>query len=324
MRKMLWLTIGTGVLGLALFAGVLGFDAPSKPTPLASVSDPFAKVDFTDLPALRRYPARDGAELDYRAYPGGDTQVVVLIHGSSDDGSGMHPLAKALSMAGATVYVPGLRGHHNSGRSGDIDYIGQLDDDLGDFVAALRALHPQASFSLIGFSSGGGFVLRVIGHPEQKLFDRFILISPALPYDAPTIRPSTGGWVSVALPRIIALRLLNRVGIDWFNGLPIVAFATQPGVEFLTSAYSYRLQANFSAPPDYLAGLGRSRKPAALLVGGSDELFYPDRFAPLFQPVRPDIPVTIVPGLGHIAMSVTPEGITAVLRSFQELTAPPA
>jgi len=71
-------------------------------------------------------------------------------------------------------------------------------------------------------------VLREIGTPDERLFDRFIMISPALPRSAPTIRPDTGGWVSVAKPRIIVLAMLNRLGIDWFNGLPIVAFATSP------------------------------------------------------------------------------------------------
>ena len=79
----------------------------------------------------------------------------------------MHPLAKALRDAGASVYVPVLRGHGNFGRSGDIDHIGQLEDDLADFIAVLRPLHPNASFSLIGFSSGGGFVLRVIATPDE-------------------------------------------------------------------------------------------------------------------------------------------------------------
>ena len=319
MRRIFWLPAALIIVILAGLAGVLAFDAPVRPPPLASVSDPFAGIDLSDLPPLQHYAARDGASLDYRAYPGGAAQAVILIHGSSDDGSGMHALAKALQSTGASVYVPGLRGHHNSGRSGDIDYIGQLDDDLADLVAMLRPVQPAASFSLIGFSSGGGFVLRVIAGPDQALFDRFMLISPLLPYGAPTIRPGTGGWVSVALPRIIALRVLNRLGIDWFNGLPIVAFATQPSASFLTSVYSYRLQIDFSAPRDALAALGRSRKPTALLGGGSDELFYPDRFGPLFASVRPDIPVTIVPGLSHIQMSVAPAGIAAVQRAFLAL-----
>jgi pimeloyl-ACP methyl ester carboxylesterase len=265
--------------------------------------------------------ARDGVKLGYRAYEGSGTQVVVLIHGSSDNGAGMHPLAKALRDAGTSVYVPVMRGHGDSGRNGDIDYIGQLEDDLADFVRRLQPLHPDASFSLIGFSSGGGFVLRVIGAADEKLFDRFIMISPALPPGAPVIRPDTGGWVSVAKPRIIALVLLNRLGIDWFNGLPIVAFATSPKAPNLTSVYSFRLAIDFGAPRDYLVALGRSGKPAVVLVGGSDELFYPDRFAPLFQAARPDLPVTIVPGIGHIGMIVTPEGIAAVRKSFLDLTA---
>jgi pimeloyl-ACP methyl ester carboxylesterase len=234
----------------------------------------------------------------------------------------MHPLAKALRDAGATVYVPVLRGHGNFGRSGDIDYLGQLEDDLADFAAVLRPLHPKASFSLIGFSSGGAFALRAIAGPDEKLFDRFIIISPALPSGAPTLRPDTGGWVSIALPRIIVLATLNRLGVHGLNGLPIVAFATSPDAPGLTSAYSFRLAVGFGAPRDYLAALGRSTKPAALLVGGSDDLFFPDQFAPLFKPVRPDLPITIVSGIGHIGMTVTPEGIAAVRKSFLELTTP--
>ena len=321
MRKLLWAFVCfIGVLGAV--GGVLAFDRPVKPPPLASISDPFADVDFSDLPTVKTYAARDGTKLGYRVYEGGGTQVVVLIHGSSDDGSGMHPLAKALRDAGASVYAPVVRGHGNFGRTGDIDYIGQLEDDLADFVAVLRPLHPSASFSLIGFSSGGGFVLRAIATPDEKLFDRFIMISPALPQSAPTIRPDTGGWVSVAKPRIIVVSLLNRLGIDWFNGLPIVAFATSPEAPNLTSVYSFRLAVDFGAPRNYLTALGRSRRPAALLVGGADELFYPDRFAPLFEPVRPDLRVTIVPGIGHIGMTVTPAGIAAVQKSFLDLTAP--
>src|SRR5271170_4756056 len=320
MRKLLWALVGLAVVVLGGVAGVLAFDAPVKPPPLASISEPFAAVNFSDLPVLQTYAARDGAKLGYRTYQGGGAQVVVLIHGSSDDGAGLHPLAKALRDAGASVYVPVLRGHGTFGRSGDIDHIGQLEDDLADFVAVLRPLHPGSSFSLIGFSSGGGFVLRVIATPDEKLFDRFIMISPALPPGSPTIRPDTGGWVSVAKPRIIALALLNRLGVDGFNGLPIVAFATSPKALNLTGVYSFRLAVDFGAPHDYLAALGRSKKPAALLVGGSDELFFPDRFAPLFNSARPDLSVTIVPGIGHIGMTVSPDGIAAVRKSFLELS----
>jgi hypothetical protein len=73
-------------------------------------------------------------------------------------------------------------------------------------------------------------------------------------------------------------------------------------------AYSYRPPVDFGAPRDYLAALGRNRKPEALPVGGTDELFYPDSFAPWLRTVRFDLPITIVPGIGHIGMTVAPDG----------------
>jgi pimeloyl-ACP methyl ester carboxylesterase len=312
---------GLIVLIVGTVAAILAFDAPTRPPPLASIAASFAAVDFSDLPNVKTYPARDGTPLGYRAYAGGSGQVVVLLHGSADDGSGIHVLAKTLRDADTSVYVPVLRGHYNSGRSGDIDYVGQLEDDLADFVRMLRVQYPAASFSLIGFSSGGGFVLRVMATPVEKQFDRFVMIAPALPYDAPTIRRDTGGWVSVAKPRIIVLAILNRLGIDWFDGLPVIAFATSPKAPRLTSFYSRRLAIDFGAPRDYLAVLGRNTKPAALLIGGGDQLFYANRFAPLLKPARPDLDITIVPGVRHIGMTVTPEGVAAVRREFVKLLA---
>ena len=196
MRKMFWAVGGLTVVVLGSFGGVLALDSPVKPPPLASISKPFADVDFSDLPRMQTFIARNGAKLAYRVYEGGGAQVVVLIHGSSDDGTGMHPLAKALRDAGASVYVPVVRGHGNFGRNGDIDYIGQLEDDLADFVAVVRQTTPTAPLTLIGHSAGGGFALRVAASPIQNLFARTVLLAPYLGWDAPTNRPNSGGWAS--------------------------------------------------------------------------------------------------------------------------------
>ena len=324
MRRLVTIAAVLVLIAIAALAAVIALDAPQTPATMKSVSDPFAGVDFSGVPPKQHYAARDGTALVYRAYPGDPKRIVVLIHGSSGTTEGMHLVARDIRARGATVYALAMRGHDGTGRSGDIDYIGQLTDDLADFMAVLRPLHAGASFSLIGFSSGGGFVLRVIASPLETLFDRFIMISPALPPGAPTIRPDTGGWVSIALPRIIALSILNQIGINWFNGLPIIAFATSPTAPNLTSVYSFRLAIGFGATRDYLAAIGRSTKPAALLVGGADELFYPDRFAPLFAPARSDMAVTIVPGVGHIGMTLAPDGVAAVRKAFLALTAPKA
>ena len=61
----------------------------------------------------------------------------------------------------------------------------------------------------IGFSSGGGFVLRIAGGKQAGLFNDYLAISPYIGQDSPTNKPNSGGWAGVAVPRIIALSLLD-------------------------------------------------------------------------------------------------------------------
>ena len=144
----------------------------------------------------------------------------------------MLKLAQALQAAGATVYAISLRGHGGSGTAnGDVSYVGQLDDDLADLVKGLGLDKPGVHRTLIGFSSGGGFVLRIAGGKQAGLFNDYLAISPYIGQDAPTNKPNSGGWAGVAVPRIIALSLLDSIGLPWFQGLPAVHFATDAKAE---------------------------------------------------------------------------------------------
>jgi len=208
--------------------------------------------------------------------------------------------------------VPDLRGHGHDGTMGDIDYVGQLDDDLADLVGVIRPLHPKAHLILAGHSSGGGFVFRIAVGPVAPLFDRFVLLAPIMPYGAVTYRPNVGGWATPYVGRIIALKILNRLGIRWFNGLTAVAFAVDPHASVpLTAAYSYRMLTDFAAPPDALARLAAVRQPLSIVIGADDELFYADRYAPLIHDARPDVPVTLVAGINHMGMVTDPRALIA-------------
>ena len=225
----------------------------------------------------------------------------------------MHVLAEALRAAGVTVYVPDIRGHGGSGRRGDIDYIGQIDDDLADFVAALGAAKSGETRTLLGFSAGAGFAIRFAGGRYGLLFDRYVLLSPTTLSDAPTLRPNAGGWVSVAVPRIITIALLGRVGIHWFDGLPVIRYAISPEMaRWLTDSYSYRLATNFGAGRQYQAYLQNIRRPAALLVGDADEQVIASQYAPLLQRLGVNIPVTIVPDMTHTDMIRKPQALRAI------------
>ncbi len=307
-----WLLIGP-LVWAAILAGLIMFGTAAPPPPLAAISGPMRRLDLSDLPPARHYPARDGTMLAFRSYGAGDA-VIVLVHGASGSSQDMHALAKALSAAGASIYAIDARGHGGSGRRGDIDYIGQLDDDLADFVATIvEPTHAGGRIALVGFSSGGGFALRIGSGRYRTLFDRYVLLSPYLQYDAPTTRPANRNgqvWARPFVPRIVGLSILNRIGVHWFDGLPVIAFAVAPGTN-QTPTYSFRLLTNFGADRDYLADLRKVDR-ARVLVGADDELLRAAEFAPLLRQVRPDIDVTVLSGIGHMAMITDPNAIEAI------------
>ena len=72
--------------------------------------------------------------------------------------------------------------------------------------------------------------------------------------------------------------------------------------------YGELLQFVFAAPGAALI----VKRPLAVLVGAKDELLYADRFAPLINRERPDVPVILVPGVGHMGMVTDPRALAAV------------
>jgi alpha-beta hydrolase superfamily lysophospholipase len=321
LRVFLIVVCGVLVAIVAALAGMIVFGTNTPAAPLASIIAPFAKVDFSDLPPVQTLPARGGTPIAFRVWrekpPSPDPQLVVIaIHGSSALSSSLHPLAKALSAEGIPVYAPDIRGHGQTGVRGDIDYPGQLDDDLADLVAAVRARHANAKLVLLGFSSGGGYALHAAATPLGKSFARAVLLSPMLGPRAPTYRP-TQAWAAPYIPRIIALMLLDRVGIHAFDHLTVLAFAINPQrADILTSHYSWLLTRAF-ATNDYAADLRNASPPIAVLVGDKDELFDAGKFAPTIDAVRTGIPVSIIPGLGHIEITTDPRAVPAIVAAVR-------
>jgi pimeloyl-ACP methyl ester carboxylesterase len=307
------------VVAAIIPVAVVLFDSPTSPPLMASMAAPTRQTNL-DFPAPRQFRARDGTSLQYYAYPAAPEKIAILIHGSAGPGTSMHVLAESLRATGVTVYVPDIRGHGGSGRRGDIDYIGQIDDDLADFVAQLGAVRSGETRTLVGFSAGAGFTIRFAGGPYGLLFDRYVLLSPTTLSGAPTLRPNAGGWVSLALPRIVTIAWLNHLGIHWFDGFHVISYAISPEMaQSMTASYSYRLTVNFGAGRQYETYLSNIRRPAALLVGDADEQVIADQFAPLLQRLGVNIPVTVMPNMKHTDMIKNPEAIQVIARVISEL-----
>jgi alpha-beta hydrolase superfamily lysophospholipase len=318
MRKFKIGLLALAVLIFAILAGMIAFGTAATPPYMESISAPFRTVDFSDLPPYQTIAARDGSALSYRVYPAQSaTTTVIAIHGSSADSASLHPLAKALQREGITVYTPDIRGHGRSRPRGDVPAATNLDDDMAELVALVRAQQGQGRLVLLGFSSGGGFALHAAATPTGAAFARTVLISPMLGPRAPTVRTTGERWAAPYIPRIIALLILERIGIHAFEALPVLAFAVAPGNPAnLTDHYSFRMMRAFGTR-DYIADLRNAQSPLAVVVGSKDELFNASLFEPTIKAVRPDVPVAIVPDLNHIAMTTDARATPALLAAIR-------
>ena len=300
-------------------AAAVAWGGPKDIPPLASINNPFRDVDYSKVPKMQRYTARDGTSIAWYGYTPAHSATadtarrVILVHGSSARGQSMHVLAQALAAEGFAVAALDMRGHGESGVRGQAAYVGQMEDDVEDFLRAVPHNGPQ---TLMGFSAGGGFALRFAGDARQDLFDRYVLLSPFVHHNAPTSRPDSGGWASVGLPRIVALTVLNQIGISRWNDLPVLRFALNDVARsLLTPSYSYTVATNFRPHNDYQNDIRNARGTVCIVAGQDDELFYADRFAELFAQAGKPVPVTLVPGVNHMGLTLDAVAVQAVAQA---------
>ncbi|MBR0786566.1 alpha/beta hydrolase [Bradyrhizobium iriomotense] len=288
-----------------------------RPPELQSVSDSSKGIDWSTLPPLERFQARDGTWIGYRHYaPNGAAtgRGAIFIHGSSgSSGTVNHALTHAIAARGVETWALDIRGHGGSGTRGDIGYVGQLEDDLVDFVAHVRKSAPDLPLTLIGHSAGAGFSLRVAATPiMQDMFVRTVLLAPYLGYDAPTNKPHSGGWANADVPRYLGLAALRKLGIDCCSQLPVLAFAVRPNFEkILVSTYSDRLMRNF-ATRGYRADLPAATRPITIFGGAEDEMMISDKYGATVQAIKPSVDVKVLDGINHMGIVTNPKAISII------------
>ncbi len=314
-RRVLTSIAITLAAGAVVLGGMIAFGGPSTPPPHPRLSQKDAMIGarLADRPVSESFVARDGARLSYRRYPGAaGGGVAVLVHGSSGSNAAVHTLAKALSAGGVTTIAIDVRGHGESGPHGDIDHVGQLDEDIEDLGGILDAAYPAERRLLVGHSSGGGFVLRIAGGLRACLFDGFLALSPYLNYRSPSNRPDAR-WAGAGIARIIALSIVNRAGVTAADGLPVLAFAIAPDQPNRTPFYSWRMMRNFGLDLDGWEGEIRAiDRPTRVMIGSDDELFDASQYASIFAGLQPKIALTVTSGVDHMGMILEPGAVAEV------------
>lgn len=282
-------------------------------------SNQFAQ-DISEPAPLETAQMRDGYGLKYRDYPSKTegAPLLAMVHGSGWRGLKFDTIAKALR-GKAHVIVPDLHGHATAPAwRGDVDYIGQFEDDLADLIAFTR--RPDQHLVMAGHSSGGGLVARFAGGAQGGVLDGAILIAPFLKYNAPMTRTNSGGWAHTLVRRIIGLSILNSFRITALNYLPVIQF-NMPDValdgpmgDTATTQYSYRLNTSFAPRSDYLKDVATLPK-FLLIAGREDEAFDAALYAPTMKQVTDRGRYEILNGANHLDVVNDPRA-RAKMESF--------
>ena len=319
----LWLLAGAA---LAL-APAPRFSRP--PVDLAvSASSPSLGVPRRDDCGLRTFQARDGVRLAARQLTGTGELTVLLLHGVLGSSAELEDAARLLhESTGASVIRLDLRGHGlSAGRPGDVDHIGQYEDDVADVVGTLRREHPTGRLVLAGHSMGGGVALRYASHRAVPGVDGYLLFAPLLGMRSPTERrePATGSaettepFLKVHVPRLVGLAMLNGVGVRCLNSLGTLYFNVGRGFPIRT--YTFRAVASM-APDDYRVALAADAKPMLVLVGRNDEAFRTGAY-PAVIALHRNGRTVLIEGESHDGVTRSPVAFAAVEDWVRCLRAP--
>ena len=276
-----------------------------------------------------QFRMRDGTILKARCFASDSPVDVLFLHGVMGNARECAETCRRIrEMTGAEVFALDLRGHGESGGvPGDINYIGQYEDDASDVMAELRKRKSCRYIILAGHSMGGGIALRYAAAHKKPAADSYFLFAPLLGSKSPTARTESAdgqktrgeAFMKLNLPRTIGLMMLNAVGIRWLNGHPTLLFNVPP--KFPIHAYSYRAMASM-APGDYVAALKADAKPLLVIAGKNDEAFRAEHFASVIG-IHKNGETEIIDGESHNSILHSTAALDAVanwMRRIPEAT----
>jgi alpha-beta hydrolase superfamily lysophospholipase len=77
------------------------------------------------------------------------------------------------------------------------------------------------------------------------------------------------------------------------------------------------LAVNFGPQRDYAANIRAVHRPVAVVAGTADEVFLTDKLAAIFRQQGQPWSVTLLPGIGHIALTLDPRAVQAAVRAVE-------
>lgn len=270
--------------------------------------------NYSGIPKIIQYKTKNSVNLDYRYYDSNSKNLFIILHGSGYHSRYLYKFAKNISEQNiAKVITPDLRGHGiNPIKRGDIDYIGQLDDDLDDLIKfCIQKYQPEKLF-VAGHSSGGGLALRLMGNKNRLQADGYILLAPYFSHNAATTN-NNSGWAEASLFKVILAHTLNSMGLNWLDHCITVKFNLpknyQDGTE--TLFYSHALVTSFS-PIDYQKDLESTNKKTLIIIGEDDEAMNPKEYKKIIPSNSNHFKLNIMPNINHMNIIINQKTIDII------------
>jgi|TARA_B110000114_G_C15081231_1_gene394112 non-heme chloroperoxidase len=253
------------------------------------------------------YVARDGALLAYDNFHISDAKAtIVFLHGSTYNSRRYANIAKVLNKEGFSACLTNWRGHGASeGRSGSVDYIGQLEDDLADFISHYQQINDRP-LVLAGHSAGAVICLRYIDKYGCKEISAVNFIAPAISGPIETVRynHAAAKWqyklsyyrpakpvlpapkqAMAYAPRFKALTFIVSKFVPFMRHKPILNFPANERMAKLEGRvlnYSYNLMLSCSIN-NYPRAFNKISVPVLLICGHNDEFVHPNLLETIFH-----------------------------------------
>lgn len=263
---------------------------------------------------------------------GGDGPLIVCIHGLGGSRSNWVAVADELGRHGRVV-IPDLVGFGDTaplGRSSTVDHQVALVARLVEHLDAGPAI-------LIG-NSMGGLIALLTAARHERLVDRFVLVSSALPLAGPRLRPMTAVRLGLPLLPLIGPRLLERLmkartpeeSVDETMRLVmadpsrldggvrdvLIDFASRRlTMPWIARAFSdaSRSIARYLVSPQRFERMVRSIDVPGLVIQGEADTIVRPSSAQWLNDRRPDWPLVLLPGVGHVPQLEVPDEFTRIV-----------
>lgn len=306
-------------------AGCLGGDPPEGTIDYSVL----AAIDWAAAPPLKQ-TTTGGPKPVFREYlaAGDPDTVLILYHNATLDSRMLGPLAERIAAAGvAHVITPDLRGHGPTPvRRGDVDYVGQLGDDLTAIVATANSLQrprPLDEFDTVivgGHGAGGGFATRIGAEPiGNSLADAYLFLAPHLGrLLTPTTRPAFGGWQRYNIQSALLAGALNGLGIGLYNDTEVVSYEMPDNARYGAETLSYTFRLATGLVPDEHTDLTTIEQPTLTLVGSDDEAVDPAAYRSLLADTDGSR-LRILDGVSHLDLMAHPQTLTETVAWIRSL-----